>query len=55
MEFLTIFYRDMIQQYFTVTTPHCLLAIFKIKQIKYQMLVVVHLQSDEKVRLQWGF
>ena len=26
-----------------------------LKQIKYQMLVVVHPQSDENVRLQWGF
>ena len=33
-------------------TSPCLLAIFK---IKYQMLVVVHPQSDKNVRLQWGF
>ena len=33
-------------------TSLCLLAIFK---TKYQMLVVVHPQSDENVRLQWGF
>ena len=26
-----------------------------LKQIKYQMLVVVHPQSDENVRLRWGF
>ena len=43
MGFLTIFYKYMIQQYFTVTAPHS------------QMLVVVHPQSDENVRLQWGF
>ena len=26
-----------------------------LKQIKYQRLVVVHPQSDENMRLQWGF
>ena len=26
-----------------------------LKQIKYQMLIVVHPQSDENVRLQWCF
>ena len=26
-----------------------------LKQIKYQMLVVVHPHSDENVRLRWGF
>ena len=53
MRFLTIFYRDMIQQYLTVTAPH---SVFKKKkQIKYQLLVVVHPQSDENMRLQWGF
>ena len=54
MGFLTIFYRDMIQQYFTVTAPNTAFSQY-LKQIKYQMLVVVHLQSDENVRLQWGF
>ena len=33
-------------------TSLCLLAIFK---TKYQMLVVAHPQSDENVRLRWGF
>ena len=54
MGFLTIFYKYMIQQYFTVTAPHSAFSQH-LKQIKYQMLVVVHPQSDENVRLQWGF
>ena len=28
---------------------------WQIKQIKYQILALVHPQSDENVRLQWGF
>ena len=54
MEFLIIFYKYMIQQYFTVTAPHSVFSQY-LKQIKYQVLVVVHLQSEENVRLQWGF
>ena len=50
MVFLTIFYKYIIQQYFTVATPHSVFSQY-IKQIKYQMLVVVHPQSDENVRL----
>ena len=38
--FLVIFYKYMIQQYFIVTTST--LSSRNIKQIKYQMLVVVH-------------
>ena len=48
MVFLTIFYK------YTVTAPHSVFSQY-LKQIKYQMLVVVHPQSDENVRLQWGF
>ena len=33
MGFLTTFYKYMIQQYFTVTAPHCLLTIFKTNKI----------------------
>ena len=54
MVFLTIFYKYIIQQYFTVTAPHSVFSQY-LKQIKYQMLVVVHPQSDENVRLQWCF
>ena len=54
MGFLRTFYKYIIQQYFTVTAPHSVFSQY-IKQIKYQMLVVVHPQSDENVRLQWGF
>ena len=54
MGFLTIFYKYIIQQYFTVTAPHSVFSQY-LKQIKYQMLVVVHPQSDENVRLRWGF
>ena len=54
MGFLTIFYKHIIQQYFTVTAPHSVFSQH-LKQIKYQMLVVVNPQSDENVRLQWGF
>ena len=28
---------------------------WQIKQIKYQILALVHPQSDENVRLRWGF
>ena len=41
MGFLTIFYKYMIQQYFTVTAPHSVFSQY-LKQIKYQMLVVIH-------------
>ena len=54
MVFLTIFYKYIIQQYFTVAAPHSVFSQY-IKQIKYQMLVLVHPQSDENVRLRWGF
>ena len=54
MGFLTIFYKYIIQQHYTVTAPHSVFSQY-LKQIKYQMLVVVHLQSDENIRLQWGF
>ena len=54
MGFLTTFYKYIIQQYFTVTAPHSMFSQY-LKQIKYQMLVVVHPPSDENVRLQWGF
>ena len=54
MGFLTIFYKYIIQQYFTVAAPHSVFSQY-LKQIKHQMLVVVHPQSDENVRLQWGF
>ena len=48
MGFLTTFYKYIIQQYITVFSQY-------LKQIKYQMLVVVHPRSDENVRLRWGF
>ena len=54
MGFLTIFYKYIIQQYFTVTAPHPVFSQY-LELIKYQILVVVHPQSDENVRLQWGF
>ena len=54
MVFLTIFYKYTIQQYFTVTAPNSAFTKY-LKQIKYKMLVLVHPQSDENVRLQWGF
>ena len=55
MGILTIFYKYIIQQYFTITAPHSVFSQY-LKQIKYQKLVVVHPQSDENVpRLQWGF
>ena len=44
----------IIQQYFTVPAPHSVFSQY-LKQIKYQMLVVVHPQSDENVRQRWGF
>ena len=41
---------------FTVAAPNRSTAFTKyLKQIKYQMLVLVHPQSDENVRLRWGF
>ena len=41
---------------FTVAAPNRSTAFTKyLKQIKYQMLVLVHPQSDENMRLQWGF
>ena len=53
MGFLTIFYKYMIQQYFIVEIflPH------PIAPPPPSMLyvVLVHPQSDENVRLQWGF
>ena len=39
MGFLTIFYKYIIQQYFTVTAPNTASTKY-LKQIKYQMLVV---------------
>ena len=45
MGFLTIFYKYMIQQYFTVTAPHSVFSQY-LKQIKHQMLVVVHQDLD---------
>ena len=54
MGFLIIFYKYIIQQSFTVTAAHSVFSQY-LKQIKYQMLVVVHPQSDENVRPQWGF
>ena len=53
MGFLTIFYKYIIQQYFTVTAPTA--SSQYLQQIKYKMLVLVHPQSDENVRLRWGF
>ena len=52
--FLTILYKYIIQQYFTVTTPNTAFTKY-LKQIEYQMLVLVHPQSDKNVRLRWGF
>ena len=52
LTFSTIFYKYMIQQYFTVTAPHSVFSQY-LKQIKYQMLVLVHPQSDENVRLRY--
>ena len=54
MGFLTIFYKYIIQQYFTITAPNTAFSQY-LKQIKYQMLVVVHPQSAANVRLRWGF
>ena len=54
MGFPTIFYKYIIQQYFTVTAPDTAFSQY-LKQIKYKMLVLVHTQSAENVRLQWGF
>ena len=56
MGFLIIFYKyiPVIQQSFTVTAAHSVFSQY-LKQIKHQMLVVVHPQSDKNVKLQWGF
>ena len=54
MRFLTIFYKYIIQQYFTVTAPNTAFTKY-LKQIKYKMLALVHSQSAENVRLRWGF
>ena len=53
MGFLTIFYKHMIQQYFTVTAPVEVFSQY-LQQIKYQMLVLVHPQSEGSMRPQWG-
>ena len=53
MGFLTIFYKYIIQQYFTITAPTAFTKY--LKQIKYKMLVLVHPQSAANVRLRWGF
>ena len=50
MGFLTMFYKYLIQQYFTVTTPNTAFSKY-LKQIKYEMLLVVHSKSDENIRL----
>ena len=39
---------------FTVAAPNTAFTKY-LKQIKYQMLVVIHPQSDENVRLRWCF
>ena len=54
MGFLTFSYKYIIQQYFTVAAPNTAFTKYS-KQIKYKMLVLVHSQSAENVRLQWGF
>ena len=51
--FLTIFYKYIIQQYFTVAAPNAAFTKY-LKQIKYQILALVHPQSDENVRLPYG-
>ena len=51
MGFLIIFYKYMIQQYFTVTAPHSGFLQY-LKQIKYQMLVVVH---EDLYQVQWQY
>ena len=43
MGFLTIFYKYMIQQYFTITAPHSVFSQY-LKQIKYQMLVQFYIK-----------
>ena len=45
-----ISYKYLIQQYFTVTAPNTAFLQY-LKQIKYQVLVLVHPQSAENVRL----
>ena len=54
MGFLTIFYKYIIQQYLPVAAPNTAFTKY-LKQIKYKMLVLVHTQSAENVRLRWGF
>ena len=54
MGLLIIFYKYMIQQYFTITVPVEAFSQY-LKQIKYQMLTVVHPQSEGNMGLQWGF
>ena len=51
MGFLIIFYKYMIQQYFTVTAPHSVFLQY-LKQIKHQMLVVVH---QDLYQVQWQY
>ena len=53
MGFLTIFYKYIIQQYFTVTAPTAFTKY--LKQIKYKMLVLVHPQRDKKREATMGF
>ena len=54
MEFLTIFYKYMIQQYFIVQIflPH---PIAPPPPPPMLYVVLVHPQSEENVRLQWNF
>ena len=54
MGFLTIFYKYIIQQYLPVAAPNTAFTKY-LKQIKYKMLVLVHTQSAENMRLQRGF
>ena len=44
----------MIQQYFTVTAPVKVFSQY-LKQIKYQMLIFLHPQSEENMKIRWGF
>ena len=52
--FLTIVYKYITQQYFTVTAPNTVFSQY-LKQIKYQMLVLVHLRDEGNIRPRWGF
>ena len=45
---------DSNYQYFIVTAPNTVFSQY-LKQIKYQMLVLVHPQSEGNMRLRWGF